>query len=73
MELVVLSSESHTIDGCDRVVLADEDRIVVQGTPVTDDSSLASLSVPPGETLNAISPQVFLEAAHELERRLGHQ
>lgn len=69
MELVVLSSESHTIDGCDRVVLAG-DRVIVQGTPVPDDPEFASMSVPPGETLNAISTKVFLEAAHELNQQL---
>lgn len=33
MELVVLSSDSNTRNGCDRVILAD-DRVVVHGEPV---------------------------------------
>lgn len=69
MELVVLSSDSHGKDGCDRVILAG-DRVVVQGVPVLDHSDFASVSVPPGETLNAVSVRIFLEAARELERRL---
>jgi hypothetical protein len=70
MELVVLSSDSHTLDGCDRVILAG-DEVIVQGKPATGRADLASVSVPPGEILNSISPRVFLEAARELERRLG--
>jgi hypothetical protein len=70
-ELIVLGSESQTLDGCDRVFLAG-DRVVVQGTPVvaSDEADFASVSVPPGETLNAISAEVFLKAAQELERRM---
>jgi hypothetical protein len=70
MELVVLGSESHTLDGCDRVILAG-DEVIVQGKPATGRSDLAAVSVPPGETLNAISVEVFLEAARALERRLA--
>lgn len=69
MELVVLSSDSDTRNGCDRVILA-VDRVVVQGTPVLDDPDFASVSVPDGETLTAISVRIFIEAARELERRM---
>jgi hypothetical protein len=69
MQLVVLSSDSKTRNGCDRVILAG-DRVVVQGAPVLGHPDLESVSVPPGETLNAISVRVFLEAARELERRM---
>ena len=31
-DLVVLSSDSHTLDGCDRVMLAG-DQVIVQGKP----------------------------------------
>ena len=31
-DLVVLSSDSHTLDGCDRVML-DGDQVIVQGKP----------------------------------------
>ena len=31
-DLVVLSSDSHTLDGCDRVIL-DGDQVIVQGKP----------------------------------------
>lgn len=67
MDLVVLSSDSHGKDGCDRVILAD-DRVVVQGVPVLGHPDFAS--VPAGETLTAISVQIFIEAARELERRM---
>ena len=71
-EPIVLSSESQTIDGCDRVFLSDG-RVIVQGRPVsvTDEPGFASVSVPAGETLNAVSAKVFLDAARELERRMG--
>lgn len=62
MELVVLSSDSDTRNGCDRVILAD-DRVVVQGVTVLDDPEFASVSVPAGETLTAISVRIFIEAA----------
>lgn len=65
--VIVLASESHSTDGCDRVVLAG-DQVIVQGTPRADYSDGASIRVPPGEVLNMISPEVFLEAAHELAR-----
>jgi len=70
MGLIELGSDSHTIDGCDRVVLAG-DRVIVQGAPVTDYGESASIRVPEGETLNAISVRVFLEAARELERLIA--
>ncbi len=69
MDLVVLSSDSHGKDGCDRVILAD-DRVVVQGVPVLGHPDFASVSVPAGETLTAISVRIFIEAARELERRM---
>lgn len=69
-ELVVLFSDSQTLDGCDRVVLAG-DEIIVQGTPALGRADLSSISVPPGETLNAISVRAFLAAARALEQRLA--
>lgn len=54
MELVVLSSDSKSKNGCDRVILA-ESRVVVQGVPVLGHPDFASVSVPAGETLTAIS------------------
>lgn len=72
MELVVLSSDSKSEDGCDRVILAEE-RVVVQGVTVLGDLEFDSVSVPAGETLTAISVRTFLEAARELERRLQQQ
>jgi hypothetical protein len=72
MELVVLASDSHTANGCDRVALLG-DQVIVQGKPLPGYPAGSPLRVPPGETLNGISVQVFLEAAHELERRLGQQ
>jgi hypothetical protein len=69
MDVVVLASDSHTVDGCDRDVLFG-DQVLVQGKPA-DYPGSASLRVPAGESLNGISIKVFLEAARELERRLG--
>ena len=69
MELVVLSSDSKSKNGCDRVILAG-DRVVVQGVPVLGHPDFMSVSVPPEETLNAVSVRIFLEAARELERRM---
>jgi len=69
MELVVLSSDSKSKNGCDRVILMD-DRVIVQGTAVLGHPDFASVSVPPGETLSAVSVRIFLEAARELERRM---
>jgi len=69
MELVVLSSDSKTENGCDRMILAG-DRVAVQGVSVLGHPDFASVSVPAGETLNAVSVRTFLEAARELERRL---
>jgi hypothetical protein len=70
MELVVLASESRTLDGCDRVSLLG-DRVIVQGSPVAGYPAGSPLRVPAGEALNGISVEVFLEAARELERRLA--
>lgn len=70
MELVVLSSDSNTCNGCDRVILADN-RVVVQGVTVLRHPDFTSVSVPEGETLTAISARIFLEAARELERRIS--
>ena len=69
-ELIVLGSDSHTLDGCDRVALLG-DQVIVQGKPVASYPAGSPLRVPSGETLNGISVGVFLEAARELERRLG--
>ena len=68
-DLVVLSSDSHTLDGCDRVMLSG-DQVVVQGKPA-ERADFPSIRVPADETLNTVSVRVFLEAARELERRLG--
>ncbi len=68
-DLVVLSSDSHTLDGCDRVMLSG-DQVVVQGKPA-ERGDFPSIRVPDDETLNTISVRVFLDAARELERRLG--
>jgi hypothetical protein len=70
MDLVVLASGSHTANGCDRVTLSG-DQIVVQGKPVAGYPEGSPLRVPPDETLNGISVEIFLQAARELERRLG--
>ena len=70
-DLVVLSSDSHTLDGCDRVMLSG-DQVVVQGKPANR-ADFPSIRVPEDETLNTVSVRVFLEAARELERRLGQQ
>jgi hypothetical protein len=68
---IVLSSDSHTLDGCDRVML-DGDQVYVQGKP-GDPAEFRGIRVPDDEVLNTISVRVFLEAAHELERRLGQR
>jgi hypothetical protein len=70
-DLVVLSSDSHTLDGCDRVMLAG-DQVIVQGKPAHR-ADFPSIRVPDDETLNTVSVRVFLEAARELERQLGQQ
>jgi hypothetical protein len=70
MDLVVLASDSHTANGCDRVALLG-DQVIIQGKPVADYPAGSPLRVPPGETLNGISVEVFLAAARELERQLG--
>ena len=70
-DLVVLSSDSHTLDGCDRVMLAG-DQVIVQGKPA-DRTDFPSIRVPDDETLNTVSVRVFLDAARELEQRLGQQ
>lgn len=69
-EVIVLGSDSHTLDGCDRVVL-DGDQVIVQGQPVAGYPPGSPLRVPPGEALTGISVEVFLTAARDLERRLG--
>lgn len=71
-DLQILSSDSHTLDGCDRVMVADG-RVVVQGRPANR-ADFPSIRVPDDEILNTVSVEVFLEAARELERRgLGNQ
>ena len=68
---IVLSSDSHTLDGCDRVIL-DGDQVIVQGKP-RNRSDFPSIRVPDNEVLSTVSVRVFLEAARALERRLGSQ
>jgi hypothetical protein len=70
-DLVILYSDSHTLDGCDRVML-DGDQVLVQGRP-RDRADFPSIRVPDGETLNTVSVRAFLEAARELEKRMGQQ
>lgn len=70
-DLVILYSDSHTLDGCDRVML-DGDLVLVQGKP-RHAAEFPMIRVPDGETLNVISVGAFLEAARELERRMGRQ
>lgn len=65
--MFVLASESHSTDGCDRVVLAG-DQVIVQGKPRADYPEGTPIRVPAGETLNTISADVFLAAARELQR-----
>lgn len=69
-ELVVLFSDSQTLDGCDRVILAG-DEVIVQGKRGQGRADLASISVPLDETLNTISVRAFLAAARALEERLA--
>jgi hypothetical protein len=70
-ELVVLSSDSHTLDGCDRVMLSG-DQVIVQGKP-GNRVDLPGVRVPDDEVLSTVSVRVFLEAAHALEQRLGQR
>ena len=70
-ELVVLSSESHTLDGCDRVMLSG-DQVIVQGKP-GNRTDLPGVRVPDDDVLSTVSVRVFLEAARALEQRLGEQ
>jgi hypothetical protein len=70
-ELVVLSSDSHTLDGCDRVMLSG-DQVIVQGKR-GNRADLPGVGVPDDEVLSTVSVRVFLEAARALERRLGQQ
>ena len=67
-ELVVLSSESHTLDGCDRVML-DGDQVIIQGRP-GNPADIAPMRVPDHEVLSTVSVRIFLEAARALEQRL---
>jgi len=48
------------------------DQVIVQGKPA-DRADFPSIRVPDDETLNTVSVRVFLDAARELERRLGQQ
>ena len=67
-DLVVLSSDSHTLDGCDRVIL-DGDQVIVQGKP-RNTTDIQPMRVPDDEVLSTVSVRVFLEAARALEQRL---
>ena len=68
---IVLSSDSHTLDGCDRVMF-DGDQVIVQGRP-GNPADIRPMRVPDDEVLSTVSVRVFLEAARALERRLGGQ
>lgn len=68
-DLIVLSSDSHTLDGCDRVML-DGDQVIVQGKPRSP-ADFSSIRVPDDEVLSTVSVRVFLEAARALEQRLA--
>lgn len=70
-DLEVLASDSHTLDGCDRVMLSG-DQVIVQGKP-GNRADFPSIRVPDNEILSTVSARIFLEAARELERRLGQQ
>jgi hypothetical protein len=70
-DLEVLASDSHTLDGCDRVMLSG-DQVIVQGKP-GNRAGFPSIRVPDNEILSTVSVRIFLEAARELERRLGQQ
>ena len=70
-DLVVLSSDSHTLDGCDRVIL-NGDQVIVQGKP-RNPADFPPIRVPDDEVLSTVSVRVFLEAARALEQRLGQQ
>jgi len=70
-DLEVLASDSHTLDGCDRVMLSG-DQVIVQGKP-GNQADFPSIRVPDNEILSTVSVRIFLEAARELERRLGQQ
>ena len=50
---IVLSSDSHTLDGCDRVIL-DGDQVIVQGKP-GNRSDFPSIRVPDDEVLSTVS------------------
>jgi hypothetical protein len=69
-EVTVLSSDSHTLNGCDRVTLIGG-KVTVQGKPRAGYPEGSALRVPDGEVLSGISVEVFLAAAGELKRRLG--
>ena len=68
-ELVVLSSDSHTLDGCDRVIL-DGDQVIIQGRP-RNAADIQPMRVPDHEVLSTVSLRIFLEAARALEKRLA--
>ena len=70
--MLVLASESHSTDGCDRVVLVG-DQVIVQGKPHAGYPQGTPIRVPPGATLNTISADVFLAAARELQRLRDQQ
>jgi hypothetical protein len=70
-DLVILYTDSHTLDGCDRVML-DGNLVLVQGKP-RNPAEFPMIRVPDGEALNVVSVRAFLEAARELERRMGPQ
>jgi hypothetical protein len=68
---VVLSSDSHALDGRDRVMLSG-DQVMVRGRR-GNRAGYPSIRVPDHGILSAVSVRVLLAAAHELEWRPGQQ
>ena len=68
---VVLSSDSHALGGCDRVMLSG-DQVIVPGRP-GNRAGYPSIRVPDHEIPGAVSVRMLPEAARELERRPGRQ
>lgn len=66
MALTLLYSESGTTEGCDRL-FSDGERVVVQGTHLTDRGEYGSIGVPDGEALVGVSAEAILAAARALE------
>jgi hypothetical protein len=71
MSLVLLYSDSHAEEGCDRLLLHNDRLVIVQGTHVGGEADYAEVLVPEGETLVAVKPEAILAAARALEGRSG--